>query len=307
MRTLITGATGLLGTHLVVEGIKLGHDITILTREIPVRSHIQNLKNDVKIIEGNFTDIEVLKKLPAFDSVIHAAAQVSYLQKDFTHMQAVNVQGTKDLYDLCRTKSFTYVSSVATRSDGSIQMSNEDTIHPRDTTYAQTKWQAEKYLDQRDKPKSLIVHPCYMLGAYDSKPSSGAILIALRMKRFSHYLSCTKNFVHAKDVAHGIYQALAAQCTGHYMLGGHNIGIKEFLNACTKELNMEMTSEEISDQLLLQLPTEQQIAIKEFCSSNAVDSSKAKRDFSYQATYSLEQMIKEEVDWLEERKMLRRK
>lgn len=75
--------------------------------------------------------------------------------------------------------------------------------------YAVSKVEAVKRLTKYiDSIEIIIVCPTFMLGAYDSRPSSGRIILFGYGKRMLFYPPGGKNFVHVSDVAHGIVKAL---------------------------------------------------------------------------------------------------
>lgn len=82
---------------------------------------------------------------------------------------------------------------------------------------------------------AIVVNPTFMIGPYDSKPSSGAMIIAAAKGSIPSYTSGGKNWVAVKDVAAGICNALTKGRIGQaYILGGVNLTYKEALTRiCT--------------------------------------------------------------------------
>ena len=69
----------------------------------------------------------------------------------------------------------------------------------------------------------------FIIGAYDSKPSSGKILLFGVRHGVQWCPAGGKNFVHASDVARGIVNALTMGRVGEcYLLAGENLTYKEF-------------------------------------------------------------------------------
>ena len=149
-------------------------------------------------------------------------------------------------------------------------------------------------------PNSLIVHPTYMLGKWDSKPSSGAIFFALKYKKLKTFLNKNKNFVGANDVANGILNAIESGQSGFFILGNINISIKEFLLKASKELNIPFNLNEV------ELSDATDEFVKEFCLSSNVSSNKAMAAFGYTPVQNLEELMKEVLDYFEEYRMLKR-
>jgi nucleoside-diphosphate-sugar epimerase len=110
----VTGATGLVGSHLLQELIKQGKPVKALYRnvipEIPSKEKIQWVKGDI-------LDVIALEEyMEEVDEVYHCAAIVSFNPKTIQQMFKVNVEGTINVVNACLTsgvKKLCYVSSVA--------------------------------------------------------------------------------------------------------------------------------------------------------------------------------------------------
>ncbi len=77
---------------------------------------------------------------------------------------------------------------------------------------------------------ALIVNPTFMIGPYDTKPSSGALILALYHKKIPGYTSGAKNYIAVKDAAIAISNAIILGEVGEcYILGNHNLSYKKAL------------------------------------------------------------------------------
>ncbi|HEY9222514.1 MAG TPA: NAD-dependent epimerase/dehydratase family protein [Lutibacter sp.] len=96
--------------------------------------------------------------------------------------------------------------------------------------YTKSKLEAENYLLQNtDKIEIIVINPSFMLGAYDSKPSSGKIILMARKKKIIFYPSGGKNFVHVKDASAGIISCLEKGKNGEkYFIANKNLTYAEF-------------------------------------------------------------------------------
>ena len=152
------------------------------------------------------------------------------------------------------------------------------------------------------------IHPCYMLGPWDARPSSGAILFAFFLKRIKYLLDATKNFVSPRDVAIGIYQALKAKVQGHFILGGVNIKLLAFVELVAKHLQINSIDTQLIDKADLKeldLNEDQLASIKEFSLADPISWAKATDAFDYNPQTSVEQMISETVQYFINNRMLR--
>ena len=78
-----------------------------------------------------------------------------------------------------------------------------------------------------------------MIGAYDTKPSSGTLLLALYQGKIPGYTNSGRNFLHVKDAAVAIVNALIQGRVGEcYILGNENLTYKEFYKIVGSELHI---------------------------------------------------------------------
>ena len=73
------------------------------------------------------------------------------------------------------------------------------------------------------------MNPGFMIGAYDTKPSSGALLFAGYRKPLMVAPRGGKSFVHVGDAATAIVNALTlGHNGGRYLLTGENLSLQQF-------------------------------------------------------------------------------
>lgn len=235
MKTVfVTGVNGLLGTNLTQLLLEQGFSVKALVRDRQKYKGAQN--PDLQLIEGDLFD-DLTKIMSGVDYVIHTAAITSQNLPDILEYQSVNCNATIQLFHTalkCKVKRFIFVSTVNTLGGGSSDNpGSEDTIagEPFNSLfYVQSKKAAEDYLlSFRTEMDTIIVNPAFMLGAFDTKPSSGKIILMGMGKRVIFYPPGGKNFVHVEDVANGIINALEkGKCGEKYILGNENLTFKEF-------------------------------------------------------------------------------
>lgn len=113
MKTAVTGATGLLGSHIVERLIELGHEVRALARSTSDTSHLKTTGAD--IITGNVEDIDSLRPLvQGVDIVFHCAAKVMPGWGKWQEFEACNVRGTENMLIVSEeagVSRFLYVSS----------------------------------------------------------------------------------------------------------------------------------------------------------------------------------------------------
>ncbi len=96
--------------------------------------------------------------------------------------------------------------------------------------YATTKRQAEELVlaEVARGLDAVIVNPGYMFGPYDSRPSSGKLLLDVVRRAVPGYSGGCNSFTDVRDVVEGMLLAAEKGRRGErYILGGHNMGYGE--------------------------------------------------------------------------------
>ena len=165
-KILITGATGFIGSHLVLKLEEKGYDIFALQRYVTGRyvlgSNVKTIFADLR----NEIDVRRAVKLVQPDYVIHLAA-ISPVSYSYDHPQEVievNFLGSINLAETClrevpHLKQFLFASTSETYGNGPVPK-REDTPQRPNSPYAVSKLAAEKYLlylrDAYDFPVTIL-------------------------------------------------------------------------------------------------------------------------------------------------------
>ena len=234
-KSLVTGATGLLGNNVVRRLLANGAEVRVLQRATSDPRALAGL--DVEIMHGDVRDAEAVKRAcQGVEQVIHAAGHVHIGWSGNSTHQAINVEGTRNVTAgaLASGARLVYVSSVDTLGFGTLQQpANEDTPsqtkHP--IPYQQTKRAAEEIVlaAVAQSLSAMIVHPAYIIGPWDWKPSSGRMLLEIANGRGIFVPRGGNDFCDARDVADGILAAAERGQPGrHYILGGEGLSYFDF-------------------------------------------------------------------------------
>lgn len=236
MRVLLTGANGLLGHNIILKLVESGHSVVAIVRQ----SNALRLNYpQLTVVEGNFLDYSTLLcAAQGCDAVIHAAAPTDMSPLKYSFFENVIVKGSQNVIDVCNEvgiKRFVYISTVNTIGYGEEEVpATEKTPMQAPFTqsfYAQAKSEAEKlFVKQSQKVDNhvIILNPAFMLGAYDTKPSSGAMLLAAQGKIVAGCTKGGKNFVHVGDVAQTAVNSLTMGVSGNrYIVGGENLSFRQ--------------------------------------------------------------------------------
>lgn len=237
MKVLVTGANGLLGHHVVMQLQKSNHDIRIILRGS--REIYFDMIN-VESVAGNFSDYETLKiAANGCDAIIHIAAITSTNLLHYQDYSKINVEGCVTLLkvaDELKINRLVYISTANTVGYGNKENPGDESVEIEfpftNSFYARSKMEAENlFIDASNKPEHhvVIINPTFMIGAYDTKPSSGKLILMGYKKRIMFVPKGGKNFVAVTDVASAICNAIIMGKNGErYLASGVNIKFNEF-------------------------------------------------------------------------------
>lgn len=237
--TLVTGATGFVGSAVARALARRGHTLRLLVRENSDRSLIEDLGETVV---GDLRDpASLTAAVQGCRYVFHVAADYRlWVPKPGPMMQA-NVDGTTALLRAARdagVQRVVYCSSVAALGlvgDGT--PGTEDTpVDPAKVigVYKQSKYRAEqavRALVRDEGVPAVIVNPSAPVGPRDIKPTpTGKMVLDAAAGRMPAYVDTGLNIVHVDDVAEGHVLALEHGRLGEsYILGGEDLGMAHIL------------------------------------------------------------------------------
>ena len=150
MKTLLTGATGFIGKHLVRALVEQGRDVRCLVRKTSDTQYLRSL--GVELFYGDLLDKDSLKDIAKdVDIVYHIAGEIySNRNRDF---YSVNFDGTRNLVEEClpeEIEKFVFLSSIAAvgpNREHGILLNEQSPCRPLDP-YGKSKLQAEQLLIQ---------------------------------------------------------------------------------------------------------------------------------------------------------------
>lgn len=320
MRVLVTGATGLLGHHIVKELLKGNTPVRLL-----LRNPNGNLWKDsllVEMVKGNIEDREsVNHAVEGCTHIIHAAANTKPWPVALKHYTATNVEGTKNIcYAALRfgIERMVYVSTAGFIGPGKAERiaTEQDDFRPFDTLsgYVASKYLAQQHVMEQAQHNGLpavVVNPTFMIGSNDRKPSSGALLLYGLKRNLVLCPPGVKDFVPATDVAKAICNALQMGETGtFYLLSGYPMHYDDFykklkrlygrpIRTITLPKWLIMFSGAIGSMLqwLLRKPLPLNLTnARILCSKNYYDATKARHDLAFNPG-PLDDAISESVSW----------
>jgi dihydroflavonol-4-reductase len=229
----VTGGTGLVGNCVIRELVCRGLPVRALCRKGTPRKCFDGLS--IEIIEGDLNDTAVLRNaIAGCTAVIHSAALIHIGWKRLEESRNANVVGTQNIVAACieHGARLIYVSTVDTlpaaiSMDSPIDESGSGGVAKTPCTYVISKREAEQVVGkavQDQKLDAVVIHPGFMLAPFDWKPSSGRMMLEVTKAPVALAPSGGCSFCDARDVAHGIVNAIDQGNAGDsYILGGVNL------------------------------------------------------------------------------------
>jgi dihydroflavonol-4-reductase len=239
-KTLITGATGLVGSAVARKLLAEGFAVRALVRPGSPRFHLDGL--DLEFVDGDIRDAESVRRAMAgIRYVFHVAADYRLWARDPSELFAANVDGTRVVMQAAKAagvERIVYTSSVATLalhddgtpSDETVPLTVEAGIG----AYKRSKIAAERLVEAmvaNDSLPAVIVNPSTPIGPRDVKPTpTGRIIVETARGRVPAFRDTGLNLVHVDDVAEGHLAALKRGAIGErYILGGENVPLIDML------------------------------------------------------------------------------
>ncbi len=242
MRTLVTGATGLIGANLVR---RLARDGTRARVLLPAGTERHALAGvDVEAVPGDVRDAHSLAKaMVGVSRVYHAAGHIRFDDAGRLLLWSINVEGTRQVLQAARSAGVERLvhvsSSVAVGAGPLYEPATEESDYPTagGTPYAESKRASEKLAagDWGDLDV-VIANPTFVVGAYGTGASSAEVVRLVASGLLRAYPPGGTNFVTAEDVADGLVLAMERGTSGErYILGGENLTYRAFLTQVAEE------------------------------------------------------------------------
>lgn len=233
MKTLITGANGLLGANLARELLNRGHAVRALVRSNSDLRALHGL--DLELHFGDLQDeLGLRKALRGCDSLVHAAGRTPDPAASYGDYIATNLRGTQKLVRAAEEQGMNrmvHVSSCCVFGGGSLDDPGTELSEFNgfrfNSGYINSKYLAQQWILSEVEKKGLpivVVNPTIMLGPFDTRPSSGEIILRLLRKKFQVCPTGGKNFIDVRDAARATCNALLRGIPGEcYLLAGENL------------------------------------------------------------------------------------
>jgi len=255
---LVTGGTGLVGTHLLMDLIKENKTIRAIYRSeksLTKAKHIFELYDinweiagqKIEWIKSDLLNPDVL--FDAFDGVeevYHCAAMVSFNKKDKETLCKVNIEGTANVVNLCLEKGIKklcHVSSTAAIGKASENIiRDEKCVWENDGTishYSISKYfsEMEVWRGSEEGLDVVIVNPSIIIGAGDWTQSSSNLFLKI-WKGLKYYSIGVNAFVDVRDVSQAMTQLMKSKIKNQrFLVVGENLTFQNVFNLIAEALN----------------------------------------------------------------------
>lgn len=251
MRVFVTGATGIVGSHLLVKLLQAGRKVNVLVRETSKRDVIvralkyNNLTADnLSYVIGDILDpVSLREGMTGCEEVYHCAAAVSFDPLLTNYLVEVNAGGTANVVNTCLElgiEKICYISSTAAigdvEIDGMLWERSSWTSDKGRSGYSLSKRYAEfeVWRGREEGLKALIVNPGLVVGVGNWGESSTTIILSCE-NGMMLYPSGSNGFVNANDIAKFCLEGMdRGWFEGRFLLIAENLSFKRFFEKTTK-------------------------------------------------------------------------
>lgn len=257
---LVTGGTGLVGSHLLYELVKRNLPVRALRRKNSkvnevkkVFSYYSNQADElfekIEWAEGDLLDIlslsEVMQKIT---QVYHCAAIVSMNPADKNEMINNNVNGTANIVNIALEKKiqrFCHVSSIAALGIETGKEITEETHWNEKINfsgYAVSKFLAEQevWRASQEGLDMVIVNPSIIIGPGNWRRSSGSIFTTAT-RGLSWYSDGGIGYVDVRDVVRIMLLLMESEIRNErFIVSSENLSYKKFMELVYSSLGVPL-------------------------------------------------------------------
>lgn len=270
---LVTGGTGLVGSHLLYFLIKEGanqvratyrsnSDITSVKKVFGLyTTNVDVLFNKIEWVEANIIDIPALSlAFKNITNVYHCAAFINFDPSNYKILKKINVEGTANVVNLClanKVKKICYVSSVSTLGNALNNnfITEETHYNPDDknSVYAITKYGAEMevWRGTQEGLNAVIVNPGVILGT-SSRDGGSGMIIPIASSGIPFYPPGSMGIVDIQDVVKAMVLLMESETKNErFILVGQNITFKEVLSTLAPLFGKKPPSRQLSKGFMI--------------------------------------------------------
>jgi len=267
---LVTGATGLVGAHLLFNLCNTEDKIRATRRERSdlnlvkkifsyYTDEVEELFAKIEWVEADLLNItEVENAFTGIKKVYHCAAWVNFNPKYKHQMIANNVNTTSNIVNLClahKVKKLCHVSSVAaigrTENEPFVNENSPWVDGPENSNYAISKYNSELEVWRgiEEDLNAVIVNPSIILGPGAWKKGS-SVLFHTIAKGMPFYTKGTNGFVDVRDVTKVMVELMESTIhSERFILCSESIPFKQTFDYIADAMGKKRASIKVGDSL----------------------------------------------------------
>jgi dihydroflavonol-4-reductase len=230
-KTLVTGGTGFVGSHVVRALAERGDELRLLVRKSSRLGHLEGV--DFERRTGDVANRSAVRRaMKDADRVFHIAGVTSMRPRDRQRVFEVNVGGTRVVLEEAlragveRVVHTSTVGAIGPAKPGGTADENQPfTAGALGIAYINSKHEAEveAWRVAAHGLPVVVVNPSFVLGPEDPKGTSNTLVSRFLLRRIPMYVDGGLNIVDVRDVATGHLLADEKGQSGErYILGGRN-------------------------------------------------------------------------------------
>jgi dihydroflavonol-4-reductase len=257
---LVTGATGFLGSELVLQLTGEGKKVRAVKRETSAIPTILTGNTLIEWVVADINDFASLEDLfEDITQVYHCAALVSFDPKDKARLLKINIEGTSNIVNLCveNNTRLLHVSSVAALGEpkkGNSLITEDDywEYDAKVHSYAISKYEGEMEVWRgiAEGLDAVIVNPSVIIGRNAGFEGSGAIFKLVK-DGLSYYTTGATGIVDVQDVAKCMILLMDKGVSNErFTLSAENYHYQQFFSEIARCFNVKAPSKEASPWML---------------------------------------------------------
>ncbi len=252
MRILVTGASGFIGSFIIEEGLRQGHEMWAGMRRSSSRQYLTDERTrfaelDLSSTERLRSQLSALRQQMGgtWDCIVHAAGATKSLKRE--GFFRTNTDGTRHLIEALRAEQmlparFIFVSSLsifgAIREQDYTPILDTDTPQPN-TAYGESKLAAEQYLRQQEDINWVILRPTGVYGPRERDYFLMAKSIKQHVDFAVGYRRQEITFVYVRDVVQAVFLASEHTDVQHqafFLSDGQSYSSRAFSDLLQREM-----------------------------------------------------------------------
>lgn len=249
----LTGASGMLGSHITRELLLRGYKVKAFIELGAPSPTIDGLAGLTKCYGSILNGGVVLRESKGCDYIIHTAASTNIYPSKCNTVRSINIDGTANIITAAISNRVTRLIHLG--SANSFGYGTLDNPGNENTPYCCNLFGVD-YLDSKRKAHEMvlsavknnhldavIICPTFMLGRYDSKPGSGALVASVYHQSLPGYTTGGKNYVYTADVAVAVCNAIISGRKGEaYITGCENLNYHDAFELIANTIGVKAPS-----------------------------------------------------------------